>query len=179
MEGLEVTKQPMVAPRLPACTVTTLRQSWARVPQEKFGNDFFLQLYAEDKELQTVFDFHVARPENMRKVVQRLLDLLDTESVPRLESVVHAVAALSRRFGRLRMAHMAPIKRALVNTVKSYAPAKEKKLTILAWESFFYCVAAVAAPHLAMKENIEEFSVATAASLPTPGGGPHAGALAA
>jgi len=178
-EGLEVTKQPMVAPRLPAATVVALRESWAQVPKEKFGQDFFERLYAEDEELKTVFDYPVTRPENMWKVVQRFVDLLDIELVPRLESMAHAVAALSRYFGRLRMSHMAPIKRALVHTVKAYMPVKEKKLNTLAWEAFFYSLAAVAAPYLVMNDNLEEFAAATAASLPTPGGGPHAGAIAA
>lgn len=178
-EKLEATTTPMVAPRLPAATIALLRESWARVHQETFGTEFYERLYTEDESLRADFDYPVARPANVFKVVQVLVDLLDTELVPRQERIVHAVAALGHHFGKLRTAHMAPIKRALVRTVTTYAPAKEKKATNRAWEAFFYAVAAVAAPCLVGTDRLEEFAAATAASLPTPGGGPHAAAVAA
>ncbi|CAE8629519.1 unnamed protein product [Polarella glacialis] len=90
------------------------------------------------------------------------------------------MAATANRFGTLRLSHMAAIKRALVHTVTSYAPTpKVKKETNRAWEALFYAVAAVAAPHLVMADNLEEFAASTASPLPTPGGGPHAAAIAA
>merc|ERR1719215_1477729 len=84
-EGFEVTTSPLVAPRLPAATVALLRDSWSLVPQAKFGEEFYERLYAEDEALKTVFDYPVARPENVPKVVQIMLDFLDSQSVPRLE----------------------------------------------------------------------------------------------
>jgi len=178
--GLEANNQPMVAPRLPSAAIAWLRKSWQNIPQGTFGTEFFDRLYAEDPSLKQVFAFEVARPSNVTKAVQMLLDHLEIELVPRLERMVHAVAALSRTFGRLRMSHMAPIKRALVRTVVAAAStSKEKSTTNRAWEAFFYSIAAVAAPHLVLTDNLSELADATAATLPTPGGGPQAGAIAA
>lgn len=178
--GLEANNQPMVAPRLPSATVDWLRKSWENVPQDAFGNDFFERLYAEDPSLREVFAYDVARGSNATKAVQMMLDQLEFELVPRLERMVHAIAALSRKYGKLRMAHMAPIKRALVRTVVAAAPtSKEKSTTNRAWEAFFYSMAAVAAPYLVLADNLSELADATAATLPTPGGGPQAGAIAA
>lgn len=178
--GLEANSQPMVAPRLPSATVEWLRTSWEKVPQDTFGKDFFDRLYAEDPSLREVFANEVARPANVTKAIQMFLDQLEFELVPRLERMVHAIAALSRRFGKLRMAHMAPIKRALVRTVVAAAgTSKEKSTTNRAWEAFFYSMAAVAAPYLVVADNLSELADATAATLPTPGGGPQAGAIAA
>jgi len=112
--------------------------------------------------------------------VQYLLDHLDAERVPRLESLVHAIAATSCKFGRLQLEHLAPLKRALVRTVTSYAPTKqEKKAVNRAWEAFFYALAAVMAPHLVKEGNIDEVAAASAASLPIPGCGTHAAFIAA
>lgn len=178
-EGLECNLEPMVSPRLPSGAVEVLRSSWQNVPEGTFGSEFLRRLFAEDSNLQEVFGFPVARAENITKAVQVLLNQLEFELVPRMERIVHATAALSWKFGKLRMCHMAPIKRALVRTVVAVAPPKEKANVNRAWEAFFYTIAAVAAPHLVLADNIQGFANATAATLPTPGGGPHAGAVAA
>jgi len=179
-EGLEASKAPMVAPRLPSATVAWLRKSWASIQQESFGKDFFQRLYAEDPKLRSVFAFEIARSSNLAKAVQMLLDQLEIELAPRFDRVAHAIGVLSWKFGKLRMANMAPIKRALVRTVVAAASSsKEKSTTNRAWEAFFYSLAAVIAPNLVVAENLPELAEATAATLPTPGGGPQAGAIAA
>lgn len=175
----EVNSAPMVAPRLPSSTVRALRESWAHVQKERFGDDFFARLYAEDPSLQAVFASSAARPSNAAKVVQMLLDLLDVEQVPRLEKVVHALAVIGMHFSRLRLAHLAPIKRALVRCVTAFSPSGEKKRTNQVWEAFFYSLCAVMAPALIMDNSLTEVVAATAAALPMPGGGTHAGILAA
>jgi len=175
---LQVTISPMVAPRLPPKTVALLRETWSAVPKEAFCSDFFERLYAEDKALSEVFACEVGRPSNVWKVVQLLLDLLDPEQVPRFELIVHSIAVLSHEYGGLRMRHLAPLKRALVRTVVAHAESEKKRVNRM-WEAFFYAMAAVAAPHLTLSDSICEFSLATASSLPIPGGGTHAGAIAA
>lgn len=178
-EGLEATMSPMVAPRLPTATVKLLRESWKLVPEDKLGAEFYARLYAEEPALREVFDVAIAKPQNVPKAVRLLLDLLDTERVPRLERVVHAMASLGLNFGSLRTAHLAPIKRALVRCIRGYAPSKERNKINQVWETFFYSLSAVAAPCLIMGDRLEELTAATAASLPTPGGGTHAAAMAA
>jgi len=170
---------PMVAPRFPSATVALLRESWKLVQQDKFGADFYARLYAEDPVLKTVFDFPVARAENVPKAVQLLLDMLDADQVPRLEKVVHAMATLGLNFGRLRTAHLAPLKRALVRCVTACSPPGEKKRTNQVWEAFFYSLCAVVAPCLLMGDRLAEIAASTSAALPSPGGGTHAGMLAA
>lgn len=178
-EGLEASKPPMVAPRLPFVTVKALRDSWAHVPQDVFGSAFLDRLFAEDPEMRQVMGFVTNNPKHMAKAIQTLLDLLDPLLVPRLERVAHGLVALPLRFGQLRMKHVAALKRAMVRTVTAHAPPKEKKLTNRAWEAFFYALAAVAAPHLVLADPISQLASATAASLPVPGAGTHAGAVAA
>jgi len=178
-EGLEATEAPMVAPRLPPATVALIHKSWEQVPKDSFGEQFLQRCYEEDPELKQVFAYPVACASNITKAVQMLLDQLEMELVPRLERMVHGAAALSFKFGCLRMSHMATIKRALVRTVVAAAPPGEKRDANRAWEAFFYSLAAVAAPYLVLADNLTDFAAATAAALPTPGGGPHAGAVAA
>lgn len=178
-EGLEVTMSPMVAPRLPSAVVALLRESWKLVPKEKFGKDFFQRLYTEDPRLKEVFDYPIARPENVPKVVEMLLDLLDTEQVPRLERIAHAMAALGMKFGRLRTKHFGAIKRALSQSVYACAKAGEKKKCNQAWEALFYSLFAVVGPCLLMGDSPVEIAASTSAALPTPGGGTHAGMIAA
>mmetsp|Transcript_147082 Transcript_147082/g.472417 ORF Transcript_147082/g.472417 Transcript_147082/m.472417 type:complete len:628 (-) Transcript_147082:106-1989(-) len=175
---LQASVAPMVAPRLPAATVTLLRDSWALVPQDKFGDEFYGRLFAEDENLREVFDVPAARPQNIPKVVRMLLDLLDSEQVPRFERVIHAMAALSRHFARFRTSHLAAIKKALVRSITDYAPSKEKKKTSQAWEAFFYSVCAVSCPFLIMNDRLFESANSTASALPLPSGGTLAGNLA-
>jgi len=108
-----------------------------------------------------------------------LLDQAEIEHVPRLERLAHGIAALSSKFSKLRLSHMAPIKRALVRTVVAFAPGNQKAITNKVWEAFFYSIAAVAAPPLVLSENLSDLTHATASTLPTPGGGPLAGVIAA
>jgi len=178
-EGLGATNEPMVSPRLPANAVALLRSTWQYVPQDGFGMEFMKRACDEEPSLTDVFDCPVARPDNLAKVVQMLLDQAEIELVPRLERLSHGIAALSSKFGNLRMSHMAPIKRALVRTIVAFVPGNQKASANKAWESFFYAIAAVAAPHLVLSENLTNSTHATAASLPTPGGGPLAGLVAA
>eukprot|EP00930_Biecheleria_cincta_P034293 TRINITY_DN23715_c0_g1_i1.p1 TRINITY_DN23715_c0_g1~~TRINITY_DN23715_c0_g1_i1.p1 ORF type:complete len:612 (+),score=124.49 TRINITY_DN23715_c0_g1_i1:61-1896(+) len=180
-EQLDRQESPMVAPRLPKACVALLRKSWKQVPEDDFGKEFFDRVYGEDESLRAVFAHPICqRPKNVWKVIQLMLDLLDVESVPHLERLVHAIAATSCCFGKLRLAHLAPIKRALVRTVTSHASSKqEKKAVNRAWEAFFFALAAVAGPHLMLEHKLEELSAATASSLPIPGGGAHAVIMAA
>jgi len=180
VEGLAVTELPMVAPRLPAATVKLLRESWAKTPKDAFGEEFLIRLFGEDafgeEFLHRLFnendDLHnsvnkaIARPKFIVQFVQLLIDLLDPESVPRLERVTHAAAALSRHFGRLRMKHMGALKRALTRTTVMYVPAKDKRKISRAWEAFFYALAAVAAPHLTLSASVSEFLAAAASPFP-------------
>lgn len=176
-EGLEATESPVVAPRLPAQTVALLKESWDRVPKDTFGQSFFDRLYAEDPVMQKLLATPATKVENVSLFVQVLVGLLDTESVPRLERIVHCATALARKFGGLRMKHMAAIRRAFVRTATTHA--KEKKKVNRAWESFFYAMAAVAAPQLVLTDSLPDLMASIAASLPTPGGGPQAGIAAA
>eukprot|EP00931_Biecheleriopsis_adriatica_P006664 TRINITY_DN10802_c0_g1_i2.p1 TRINITY_DN10802_c0_g1~~TRINITY_DN10802_c0_g1_i2.p1 ORF type:complete len:606 (+),score=151.68 TRINITY_DN10802_c0_g1_i2:44-1861(+) len=185
VEAMAVAEQldrtaPMVSPRLPKACVSLLRQSWKQVPQDSFRKEFFDRLYIEDSSLQQIFQHPMVEvPENAWNVVQLMLDLLDVENVPRLERFVHALAGLAFRHGRFRLAHLAPIKRALVRTVTSHASKQEKKKLSQAWEAFFYALAAVAAPPLVLQDNFQEVVAATACSLPIPSGGTHAAMMAA
>lgn len=177
-EGLAATELPMVAPRLPAATVKLLRESWERIEKESFGEEFLKRAMNED--IHHILNDKVARPEVIVQFIQLLLDLLDPESVPQLERVVHAAAALARQFGRLRMKHLVALKRCLTRTVvEVYTAPKAKRQTSRCWEAFFYCLAAVAAPHLTLTDSLTEFIAASAATLPMPAGGTQAAAVAA
>jgi formiminotetrahydrofolate cyclodeaminase len=165
-EGLAVTELPMVAPRLPAATLKILRESWAKIPKDAFGEEFLIRLLNENADLHSSVNKTVARPKLIVQFVQLLLDLLDPESVPRLERVTHAAAALSRHFGSFRMQHMGALKRALTRTIVMYMPAKDKRKISRAWEAFFYALAAVAAPHLALSASVSEFLAAAASPFP-------------
>jgi len=76
------------------------------------------------------------------------------------------------------MSHLAAIKRAFIRSVIAHAP-KEKKKVNQAWEALIYSLVAVAGPHLVLQDRTDELAAATASPLPSPGGGPHAGAVAA
>jgi len=178
-EGFEATTSPMVSPRLPRETVLLLRDSWSKVNEANFGDELYDRLFSEDPSLQSVFNYPAARPANLAKVAKMLLELLDAESVPRLERIVHAIAALGAEFGRLKTEHLAPMKRAWVRTATAYAAPREKRRTNQAWEAFYYAICAVAAPHLTLNGRVSELTVATASALPNPDGGTHAGLMAA
>jgi len=178
-EGFEATTSPMVSPRLPRETVALLRESWAKVNEEKFGDELYERLYSEEPALRSLFAYPAARPSNLSKAITMLLELLDSESVPRLERIVHSIVAMGAEFGGLQTAHLAPLKRALVRTVTAYAGSREKRKTNQAWEAFYYALCAVAAPHLTLRGRVSELTIATASALPNPDGGTHAGLIAA
>eukprot|EP00929_Paragymnodinium_shiwhaense_P039545 TRINITY_DN20757_c0_g1_i1.p1 TRINITY_DN20757_c0_g1~~TRINITY_DN20757_c0_g1_i1.p1 ORF type:complete len:646 (-),score=158.59 TRINITY_DN20757_c0_g1_i1:202-2073(-) len=178
-EGLVDSGQtPMVAPRLPRKTVSTIRQSWANVPKDAFGSDFLQKAFAEDNTLAPVLDFEVCRADNLWKVIQVLVDLLDSAHMPQFERIIRSIAALSHEFGRLRAVHLAPLRRALLRTILGYC-SKDKKKVNRVWEAFFYSMMAVAAPDMVLRSSIPECSDATATALPIPCASSYAGALAA
>eukprot|EP00927_Polykrikos_kofoidii_P014067 TRINITY_DN16133_c1_g1_i1.p1 TRINITY_DN16133_c1_g1~~TRINITY_DN16133_c1_g1_i1.p1 ORF type:complete len:648 (-),score=94.49 TRINITY_DN16133_c1_g1_i1:72-1919(-) len=177
-EGLESTTSPMVAPRLPATTISILRDTWARIPQDTFGQEVLERLYAEDDQLKAVFDPCFFRPSNMWKAVDMLLNMLDAPQVPRLERVAHAVAALGHQIFGLCAKHLVLLKRAIVRSVLAHTHS-DKKTVSRVWEAFFYSVTAVMAPYLVLADSLPDLAAATASPLATPGGGPHAGAIAA
>lgn len=172
-------KSPMVAPRLPVASVKLIRCSWENTPKEPFAKEFLIRLGSEDTGLRNTVDDSVFGPDSVVQFIQLLVDLLDPESMPRLERVMHAAATLSTQ-GGLRMQHLGAVKRALTRTIVGFIPEKkDKKKASRVWEAFFYAMAAVAAPHLAMTDSVSEYIAATAAPLSTPAGGTAAAAVAA
>lgn len=178
-EGLTERESAVSAPRLPASTVKLIRDSWQHMPKDSFGKEFLIRLLSEPEETRSIFNSNILTSDNVEKVMELLVGLLDSEQVPRFEQVTHAAAALCHHFGSLRMQHLASLKRSLTRTIVMFTPSKEKRKTSRAWEAFFYTVAAVVAPHLALSDTLPEFIAASAAPLPVPAGGAQSAAVAA
>lgn len=180
--GLDDTISPKVAPRLPVAAIQCLRESWARVSKDNFGEEFFRILYSDqpnDSPLKDIFDHPVARPSNVSKVIEALLNLLDADDVPRLERVSHAIVMLASHFGNLKACHLGIVKRSIVRAVTSFAPSGEKRQAAQCWEGLLYGLAAVAAPVLFSSATMPELTEATAVSMPIPHALYHAGMLGA
>jgi len=169
------------APRLPKSAIKCLRDSWASIDKEAFITNFFERLRA-DPSLDIVSKMQespAAIPANWLKFLELLLKLLDTDTMPRLERIMQAAFQLARKHWNLQMDHLAAFKSALVRAITAQQEAKDKRRISRVWEALCYTLLAPAAPQLALMCNLSELASATAAPLPTPGGGPQAAGIAA
>mmetsp|Transcript_18314 Transcript_18314/g.42768 ORF Transcript_18314/g.42768 Transcript_18314/m.42768 type:complete len:475 (-) Transcript_18314:59-1483(-) len=169
------------APRLPKSAVKSLRDSWSSIDKELFVNTFLERLRSDSSAaaLSNMLASPAAIPANWLKFLELILKLLDTDSMPRLERIMQAALLLARKYWHLEMGHLAAFKSALIKAVATQQDAKDKRRIGRLWEALCYTLLAPSAPQLAMMSNISELARATAAPLPTPGGGPQAAAIAA
>jgi len=174
--------QPLPAPRLPKSTVADLKAAWQALDKDAFAIDFFKPSEADEGgELASASapDAQKAWQTAWMRLVDLLLQLLEDESLPRLERITCSLVGLAQKMWCVEMHSVATMKTSFLRAVVAGYDGKEKRQLSRAWEAFCYTLLAPSAPVMAASCNLSQLASATAAPLPTPGGGPQAAAIAA
>jgi len=127
----------------------------------------------------------VCRSKNITRLIQVLLDLLsedaESENEQRFATLLRSATLLAQKHGGLQLRHLDTMRVALTSAmcklVEGHGLISEKKCR-QAWDSFGFAVGAQVAPYLMFSDSVEDFCLAVASPLPTPGAGPCAALLA-